>query len=166
MAPGHFSHNLLLIEWVRGRSPYLIGFVSLACEQNDIAILGDIDRALYRRKPVRNSLMVRSAHPRFDVVDDRVGVLGAGIVARHNGEISSQLCDLSHERTLAFVAIAAAPENHNQLASCKLASGAEASLQRVGGMRVVTQDSWMCGNHLEPSCDLGHRVQASGDCFG
>src|SRR3954468_10964182 len=80
-ASGEFFHNFFLVEWVGRRAPNLICLVPLSREQHDVGIGGEVYRALYGSQSVCDALVIPSLHSGFNVVDDRVGVLGPRIVA-------------------------------------------------------------------------------------
>ena len=53
-----------------------------------------------------------------DLVDDGLGLLGAGIVARDDAEVGVVRRDRAHDRPLEPVAVAAAAEEHDQASPC------------------------------------------------
>ena len=75
-------------------------------------------RLVQRRRdggqPVGDPQVRRAAHSLLDVVDDGLGILGARIVGRHDGQVGELRGDPAHERPLAPVPVAAAAEHHDQ----------------------------------------------------
>src|SRR5207247_1673103 len=130
-------------------SANLIRFVTLTREQNNVVPLSEIDRALYRSEAVGNALMLRRAHACLDVIDDRVRVLGAGIIAGNDNAISSALRDLTHQRPLTLVAISASAKDHDQFSTGEGPSRLQASLECVGSVRVIPDDGRARRNDLE-----------------
>ena len=96
-------------------------------------------RARWRRRRSSMSLVIVAAHAALDVVEDRVRIFGARIVARDDREVRAALGDRAHERPLAPVAVAAAAEDDDQLAPRERAHRRERALERIRRVRVVAQ---------------------------
>ena len=73
--------------------------------------------------------------------------------------------DGAHERTLAVIAIAAAPEDADHAARRQLPRRAQGGLQRVGRMRVVDDDGERLSllDRLETPRDAAHRLDPADD---
>ena len=108
-------HDDSLIERQFGRAADLIGLVPLP-GQDDRRRAASRSRARARSPRVdpRSARDCRVRHPRFDVVENRLGILGARIVARHDRDVRLRLGDRAHLGTLAAVAIAAASKDDDQ----------------------------------------------------
>src|SRR5256885_9705642 len=80
-------------------------------------------------------------HPGFHVVEDLLGVLGAGIVGRGDRDVGEARTHLPHGRAFAAVAVAARTEHDDQPPSPgrERADRLERALQRVRGVGVVAQ---------------------------
>ena len=96
-------------------------------------------RALNRAQPVGHALVLRASHSCFDVVDDRVGIFGPRVVAGDDSAVGVPFGDLTHERTLALVAVAAASEDHDQLSAGEGARRLQGTLERIRRVRVVAE---------------------------
>ena len=72
-----------------------------------------------------------------DLLDDRVGVLGPRVVGGDDDAIGKTGGDLPHQRALAAVAVAAAPEDDVQPPGGQRTRRPEDVLQRVRGVGVV-----------------------------
>src|SRR4051812_1902583 len=92
----------------------LVGLMSLSGDQDNIARLRQLDRAGDGFRAVGDLLIVLRAEPFFSVGDDRVGIFFPWIIGSDDAEISVLIGHPAHERTLLFVAIAAATENENE----------------------------------------------------
>src|SRR6185436_11998777 len=71
------------------------------------------------------------------------------------------LGNLSHQRTLTLVTIAATPEDDDQLSPGEGARGFQTALESVGRMSVVTQHRRVGRDYLQPARYLGHAVQTT-----
>src|SRR6185312_5104390 len=156
MSPRYFFHDFLLVEWIRSGAANLIRLVPFPREQNDVAVLCHLDRAPDRTQPIRNAFVPSAVHPGLDVIDDGVGILGARVVACNYSAIGVALGNLSHQRTLTFVTIAATPEDDNQLSPGEGASGFQAALESVRSMSVVAQHRRPARDYLQPARHLRH----------
>ena len=131
--------DLPLVERQLGRAADLVGLVTLAGEQHEIVRRRDLERAGDRVATVFDPLVRYSAHPRLDVVEDALRVFGPRVVARDDGEVRALRGDLSHERPLAAIAIAAAAKHHDEPASGERPDRVDGARQRVGRVRVVAE---------------------------
>ena len=137
--------------------------MSLPGQKNDVIFPGKIDRAPNGAEPVSDTLVLRAAHSRFDVVDDGIRIFGTGIVASNYSAVGIAFGNLTHQRTLSLVAIAATAKNHDQLTARKPACRFQAPLERVGRVGVVSQDRWIRGDDFQSTRHLWNCGQAFGD---
>src|SRR4051794_19039028 len=105
--------------------------VALAGDDDDIAVGGQRDRLLDRRAPVDLDAHVVAVDAGDDLGHDRLGVLGARIVAGDEHLVGQPGGDLAHDRALAAVAVAAGAEDDDDPPRGELAGGPQDVLQRV-----------------------------------
>src|SRR6185436_11350414 len=102
-------------------------------------------------------------HPCLYVVDDCVGVFGSRVVASNYSAIRAAFGDLAHQRPLPLVPVSAAAENNYQLAASEGAGSLQAPLERIGGMRVISQYRWTRRDDLQPARDLRDIAESFSD---
>lgn len=145
---------------------YLVGFVSLAAQQDDVARPRRADRVADCFRPVRNDRVLAFAvNARQDVPDDGGGILVPAVVRRNDHCVRQPRGDASHQPALAAVAVAAAPEQQDDAPrtlprTARLAAqpveGQEQALQRIGRVRIVDENRERCAagrDTFQPSRD-------------
>src|SRR4051812_1948828 len=114
--------------------------VPLAGDDHDVAVGGQADRLRDRRLAVDLAAHVVALDAGEDLVEDRLGVLRARVVAGHDDLVGELRREAPHQGPLAPVAVAAGAEHHDHSSPrCQLARGAQDVLQRVGRVRVVDE---------------------------
>ena len=97
-------------------------------------------------------MIARGPHARSpggDLGDDRLRILGAGVVRGDPRVIREPCGDLAHDRALRSIAIAAAAEDHAQAARGDLSRRREHALEGVRGVSVVDDhQERLAGPHL------------------
>src|SRR5437762_10257698 len=166
VAPCYFFHDFFFVEWIRSRATNLIRLVSLPGQKNDVIFAGKIDRAPNGADPVSDELVLRAAHSRFDVVDDGIRVFGTGIVASNYSAVGIAFGNLTHQRTLSLVAVAATAKHHDQLTAGKSAYCFQAPLERVQRVCVVSQDRWVRRDDFQSTRHLRNCPHAFDDSVG
>src|SRR5215471_18758342 len=98
-----------------------------------------------------------TGHPFFDVLYDGDWIFAARIIRGHNDIVATPSGDLSHQWTLATVAVATATKYNNQLSRRDLARRFQEFFQRIVGMRIIDDDAeWLALDHrLKPSRHIG-----------
>ena len=81
--------------------------------------------------------MTRIEHAGQNIVDNRPRLFGARVVISDHHDVGKFFSDSAHQRTLAFVTVAAAAENAPQLAAAVQARGLQRFFQRVRRMGVI-----------------------------
>src|SRR5437667_1266286 len=92
----------------------LIIFVSLACDQHNVARACERNGAVDGLGAIDNFFIAIRAKSLFDLGDDRVWIFLARIIRGDDGVVSKAICHLGHQRALLPVAIAAGAKNGNQ----------------------------------------------------
>ena len=92
------------------------------------------------------------------LVDDRLRVLGAGVVGGDHGHVGQPPGDLAHQRPLGPVAVAAAAEDHDHPAAGDRPGRPEQVVEGVGGVGVVDQHGERLAG-VDPLEAAGHPVQ-------
>ena len=91
----------------------LIGFVTLAGDQNDVARTGQCYRSPNRFVPIGDGqISVRGFEARLHLFDDRIGILHSGIVRSENSHVAVIHGDLCHFGAFGPVPIPAASDNY------------------------------------------------------
>src|SRR6266542_1102652 len=103
-------NDLPLIERKTVRSENLISLLPLAREDNEVVSIRRAQSFLDCGPPVGDALML-AAHSLLDLVDNRVRIFRARVVARHDRNISKTLGDFTHGGSLPSVALAPATED-------------------------------------------------------
>ena len=129
----------------------------LARDDDDVAVLCERDRSGDRAPPIRVDLDVHPCSLEH-VLDDRERLLGARVVRGHDRDVRELGGDLSHERSLAAVAVAACAEDDDDAAGPEAAGGAQHRRERVRGVRVVDdhRERLPFVDRLEPSGNAVH----------
>src|SRR5205823_884962 len=143
----------------------LIGLVSLAGDNDDVGRGGAVDGVGDGVAAVLDRLDVRAGDAGHDLLDDRLRILAAGVVAGDDDAVGHARGDLPHLRALPLVAVAAAAEDDPQPALRReVAHGGEELLQRVGLVSVVDDDGGGVGRQradiLEAAAHRGQRANA------
>src|SRR5439155_15294415 len=107
-------HRIMIAEWQDRRSDGLPGFMALAGDEEDVSRFQSIDRRPDGECAIADIDAARTC--RHHRGADRRRILRTRIVIGHIRDIGELCDDGAHERTLALVAIAAAAENHRELA--------------------------------------------------
>ena len=89
---------------------FLVGLVAFAGDENDVARLGEGDGAGDRLRAVGNRFEIVGAKSLLYVRDDGERIFLARIIGGDDAVVGVLIDDASHQRTLLFVAIAAAPK--------------------------------------------------------
>ena len=100
--------------------------------------------------------------PRDDHVDDGVGHLGPWVVGGHDREVCGAARRLTHERPLAVVPVAAAPEDDDEPPARQRLGGLDDPGERVGRVRVVddTEDPALIDDALGAARPRRSRARA------
>ena len=117
--------------------------MSLSGEQDDISRTALIDHIGDGVAPALDYLAVGlSVHAAQNIADYRPGILGAAVVAGDDRIIGQLRRRRAHQRTLRFVPVAAASEQHAEPSAglLPLRQGEQGFFQRVGRMSVVDVD--------------------------
>ena len=83
--------------------------------------------------------MRRAVHAGLDVVENALGILGARIVARGDGDVRALHGNASHLGALPAIAVAAAAEDDDQPARGEGSHRIDRALESIGRMRVVAE---------------------------
>src|SRR3990172_9875779 len=95
----------------------LVGLMPFSGDEHDIILASTLYCFIDRFCTIRNNRDRPGAgKPGKDLLDDFKWIFLPGIVACHNHFIRKRLCSRCHFRTLAGVAVAAAPKDRNDLA--------------------------------------------------
>ncbi len=113
----------------------LAGFVALSGHKHDIAGRHHMNRRCDCLSAISD--FTRADGTRKNFLPDLRRLLAARIIVRHNSDIRPLDGNSAHDRTLAFVPIAAATEYGNQTPCCKRPARVERRSQRFGFMRVI-----------------------------
>ena len=143
---------------------FLPGLMPLARDHHHVAILRRLEHACDSERPVW--LDLRSpASPLEDLFDDRLRLLASWVVGRDDHIVGEARGDLTHERTLAAVAVAAASEDTVQTSCGDRPRFHEDVFQRFGRMRVVDQHGKRLPlvHRLEPARNPSDMLDASAD---
>ena len=120
---------------------FLIGFVALACQQDDIPPGSRTHRLANRLRTVDDDFGLRRADA--DFVDDRLRRFAARVVAGQHHAVGKMHGDFAHQRAFAPVTVAAAAKDHRQRRATRLRHAAQCAqrvFQRVRRMRVVDDE--------------------------
>src|SRR5437867_11366906 len=138
------ARDLAVVEGQHLGANDLVRFVSLACDHDGVAGASPVERCADGGSPLDLAAItaVTPAAPdaHHDLVEDGLRAFRARIVRRDPDAIGEARSNLTHDRPLAAVAIAAAAEDDAEATSRQLARGCQHALERVGGMRVVDDD--------------------------
>src|SRR6266850_6903986 len=131
------ARDLAVVERKHVGADDLIGLVTLSGDDDRIAGLGPGEGPADRRSPVdlrRVAARRRPgpAHAGHHLVDYRLRPLRARIVGGHPHAVAEARGDLTHDRSLAPVAVAAAAEDDAEPAARELARGRQDALERIG----------------------------------
>ena len=109
---------------------------------------------------------VQTLHACQNVLNDRAGDFGPGIVGGDHGQIRAADADFAHDGTLRCVAVSAAAKDADDPALAEAAHGAQNVLQGVRGVGVINQNGivFSGGRHdLDPALDApGLRQRVGG----
>ena len=120
----------------------LVGFVPLACDQHHIARvcmthhLGDCIRTQDFCTNIRRACI----HARQNILNNGFRIFGARIVRSHHNGIGDFLCNRTHLRPFARVAIATTTKHTDQLPTALLRNWAQCQqgfFQSIGGVRKI-----------------------------
>src|SRR5215468_1947505 len=134
-----------ILEGVANAGSLLIGLVSFASEQNDIARLRLANRRRNRCRTIelhRITAIPCLANAVHHFAGDCRGFLAARVVASHNDAIGQPRGEATHFRPLAAVALTAAAEDADQFVAGadRWTQRSERLFQRIGRMGVVDDD--------------------------
>ena len=131
--PQRLARDVAVVERRDDAVDVLALLVPLAGDHDDVAVLGERDRARDRAPPVRVDLDVHAGSLEH-VLDDRERLLGARVVGRHDRDVGELGGDLAHERPLAAVAVAARAEDDDDATGPEPAGGARAPSRASPGV--------------------------------
>ena len=151
-----------LIDYVR--------FVPFACKKENVALLCNAERMLdsILARNDRNVVCSPVAHTAYDICNDILGLLISWVIARDNGNVGKARGDITHFKSLAAIAVAAATENAIELAARYFSACLQRFYERVG--RVCIVDDYREGervfrNGLHSSGNAGKARERCGDIF-
>src|SRR5947209_717982 len=113
------ARDLNIIERNRAIGELLVSFVSFACDQDNVARPGQLDRAGDRGRSIDNFLVLLQSKTFLDFGNNGGWIFFARIIGSDDGVIGISLHDLGHERALLPIAIAAATEDDEQATGIK-----------------------------------------------
>ena len=152
--------DVQIIERVLDAIDFLIRLVALAGDKHDIAGLRIAQRRGDRSGAVAlHDGCLRMRESGNDLCDDDVAILAARIVVGDDNAIRESLRNRSHLRSLALIALAAAAEHADKLASTMRAQAGQCLFQCVWSVCVVDHDEWRTGTAAEAVHASVHRLQ-------
>src|SRR6266702_6980447 len=134
-------HDFALVERLLLGSDHLIRLVALPREQDRVAQARQLERLRDRGAAVRETIVGTAPHPGLDLVEDALRVLRARVVGRGDRDVGEARRGRTHWRPFAAVAVPPGAEydDHPAAGRRDVPRGLERPLERVGGVRVITQ---------------------------
>ena len=118
----------------------LVGLVALSGDEDDVARLGECDRARDRLGTVRHRFEIAGAKTFFDVGDDGERIFFARIVGSDDAVVGVLVGDPAHQRAFLFVTIAARAEDDDEAVRSELAQGLQHAEEGIVGVRVIDEN--------------------------
>src|SRR5256885_288500 len=106
-------HNLALVEMLLLGADDLIRLVPFAGEEDRVLGAGEPQRHRDGATPIWLAVVRLGAHPRFDLVENALGILRPRIVGGDNGDVGQVHGYLSHGGALAAITVTAGAEHHD-----------------------------------------------------
>ena len=133
------ARHVAIAERMAAAGDLLVGLVALAREQHDVAGARLVHRGEDRHLAVLDRLGRAAGNAREHLLDDRVRILAARIVAGDDHVVGEPRGRRAHERALAGIALAAAAEHADQARARAppRAQRLERLLERIRRVRVV-----------------------------
>src|SRR2546425_276746 len=106
-------HDFALVEMLLLGTDDLIRLVSFAREENRVLRAGEPQRQGDGATPIWLAVVRLGAHPRFDLVENALGILRPRIVGGDDGDVGEAHGDLAHGGALAAITVTAGAEHHD-----------------------------------------------------
>src|SRR3954465_14712959 len=152
------TRNLDVVEWDRVICELLIIFVTLACDQHNVAWTSKRNGAIDRLGAIDNFFVMIRTKAFFGFGDNRARVFLSRIIRGDDGVIAEAVRHLGHQRSFLPVAIAATTKNRNQSMRLEFPQSLQNVGQRIRSVCVIHE-------HLKLSFSR-NEFQAPGDLGG